>query len=442
MKVLKFGGTSVADAKHIDNVAQLVSVGSKPILLVLSAMAGTTNSLVEISRLIAREERLAARTEVDMLYEKYAKEVLALFPGDLSRKTVMAAIETCFGLLREMCQKEGFTDKDEKKILAQGELMSTAMMHRHLIDMDIKAVQIPALDYMRIDEAAEPDLTYITEHLQRLLQRSPGDTEIYVTEGYICHNAAEEVDNLRRGGSDYTASLVGVAVKAEEIQIWTDIDGLHNNDPRIVEQTKPVRRLHFEEAAELAYFGAKILHPTCIQPAKEHNIPVRLLNTLDPSRPGTFISLETDKDKIKAVSAKDDVTLLKIQSNRSLPSYKFLSLVFDTFDKYATVVDMVTTSEVGVALTVNDDRHVEAIVNELNAIADITVERGLAIVCVVGDMESANIGYEAEVIEAIRDFPLRMISYGGSNYNVAVLISKDHKQPVLRSLSDRLFAKD
>ncbi|GAD04642.1 aspartate kinase [Porphyromonas crevioricanis] len=440
MKVLKFGGTSVASAERISNVAQLISTGSKPVLVVLSAMAGTTNTLVEIARLLLQRKPQEAAAIIENLYEKYQTELQLLFPREGSRRIAQAAVECSFALMREMCERENFSLFEEKRILAQGELMSTAMMLRHLQDMGKKAVIIPALDFMKTDKNAEPDLPYITSHLRPLVQTAPGDTEIYITEGYICLNAYNRVDNLRRGGSDYTASLAGVAIGAEEIQIWTDIDGLHNNDPRFVDKTAPVRRLHFDEASELAYFGAKILHPTCIQPAREHNIPVRLLDTLNPSLPGTFISLDTEKDVIKAVSAKDGIIAIKVKSNHKLVSWHFLRRVFEVFERYAVVVDMVTTSEVGISLTIDNDEKLPEIQRELEELGSISVERGLTIICVVGDMKSDNIGFEARIVEAIRTFPVRMISYGGSDYNMTVLIRESDKREVLVALSEHLFS--
>ncbi|MDY6121895.1 MAG: aspartate kinase [Porphyromonas sp.] len=439
MKVLKFGGTSVASAERIDSVAQLISAGSKPVLVVLSAMAGTTNALVEIARLLLQRKPKEASEIIEQLYSKYQTELKLLFPREASRRIASAAVDCSFRLMRQMCRRDNFSLFEEKRILAQGELMSTAMMLRHLQDMGKRAVIIPALDFMKTDKNAEPDIPYITSHLRPLMQAAPGDTEIYITEGYICLNAYDRVDNLRRGGSDYTASLVGVAIGAEEIQIWTDIDGLHNNDPRFVDKTTPVRRLHFDEASELAYFGAKILHPTCIQPAREHNIPVRLLDTLNPSLPGTFISLDTEKDVIKAVSAKDGIIAIKIKSNHKLVSWHFLRRVFEVFERNATVVDMVTTSEVGLSLTIDNNEKLDQIAEELRQLGSVSIEAGLTIICVVGDMKWNNIGFEAKVIEAIRDFPVRMISYGGSDYNVTVLIKESDKRDVLVALSRHLF---
>ena len=327
---------------------------------------------------------------------------------------------------------------EEKVILAQGEIISTNMVTNYLCEQGIKAVLIPALEYMRTDKNSEPDLTYIREKLALQLEANPG-YEIYITQGYICRNAYGEIDNLQRGGSDYTASLIGAAVNASEIQIWTDIDGMHDNDPRIVEKTSPVRHLHFEEAAELAYFGAKILHPTCVQPAKYANIPVRLLNTMEPSAPGTLISNETEKGKIKAVAAKDNITAIKIKSSRMLLTHGFLRKVFEIFESYQTAIDMVCTSEVGVSMSIDNTKHLNEIVDDLKKYGTVTVDQDMCIVCVVGDLEWENVGFESKALQAMKEVPVRMISYGGSNYNISFLIREEDKKRALQSLSDVLF---
>ena len=288
------------------------------------------------------------------------------------------------------------------------------------------------------DKNAEPDPVYIREKLTALLKETP-DQEIYITQGYICRNAYGEIDNLQRGGSDYSASLIGAAINADEIQIWTDIDGMHNNDPRVVEGTTPVRQLHFEEAAELAYFGAKILHPTCITPAKLNNIPVRLLNTMDPKAPGTLISNETELNKIKAVAAKDGITSIKIKSGRMLMAYGFMRKVFEIFESYQTPVDMVTTSEVGVSLTIDNQRHLPEILDELKKFGTVTVDDDMVIICVVGDLDWTNLGFEAKVVKALESVPVRMISYGGSNYNISIRVKAEDKKKALQSLSENLF---
>ena len=302
----------------------------------------------------------------------------------------------------------------------------------------VKSVLLPALEFMRTDKNAEPDPVYIKDKLRAQLDLYP-DVEIYITQGFICRNAYGEIDNLQRGGSDYTASLIGAAVHASEIQIWTDIDGMHNNDPRVVDKTSPVRQLHFEEAAELAYFGAKILHPTCIQPAKYANIPVRLLNTMDPEAPGTLISNDTEKGKIKAVAAKENITAIKIKSSRMLLAHGFLRKVFEIFESYQTSIDMICTSEVGVSVTIDNTKHLNEILDDLKKYGTVTVDKEMCIICVVGDLEWENVGFEAKALDAMRDVPVRMISFGGSNYNISFLIRECDKKRALQSLSDMLF---
>ena len=345
----------------------------------------------------------------------------------------------CFDHIRSFT-KDLFTLFEEKVILAQGELMSTAMMHNYLLEQGVKSVLIPALDYMRTDKNSEPDNQFIKTKLTALLQEN-SDAEIYITQGYICRNAYGEIDNLQRGGSDYSASLIGAAINAEEIQIWTDIDGMHNNDPRFVENTKPVRHLQFEEAAELAYFGAKILHPTCVLPAKLNNIPVRLLNTMQPDAPGTLIcdTHENTNGQIKAIAAKENITAIKIKSGRMLLAYGFLRKVFEIFESYQTSIDMVTTSEVGVSLTIDNTKHLQEILDDLRKFGTVTVDEDMVIICVVGDLEWNNVGFESAAVQAMKDTPVRMISYGGSNYNISFLVRRQDKVKALRSLSQYLF---
>ena len=297
---------------------------------------------------------------------------------------------------------------------------------------------LPALEYMRTDKNSEPDTMYIREKLRVQLANNPG-ADIYITQGYICRNAYGEIDNLQRGGSDYTASLVGAAVDASEIQIWTDIDGMHDNDPRFVDNTSPVRHLQFEEAAELAYFGAKILHPTCVQPAKYANIPVRLLNTMEPSAPGTLISNESEKGKIKAVAAKDNITAIKIKSSRMLLAHGFLRKVFEIFESYQTSIDMICTSEVGVSMSIDNTKHLNEILDDLKKYGTVTVDHDMCIVCVVGDLDWENVGFEAKALDAMKEIPVRMISFGGSNYNISFLIRESDKKRALQALSNALF---
>lgn len=436
MKVLKFGGTSVGSAQRMKDVAKLISDGEQKIV-VLSAMSGTTNTLTEISDYLYKKNPEGANEIINKLESKYKQHINELYSTEEYRQKTLEFVKSVFDFIRSYT-KDIFTLFEEKVILAQGEIISTNMMTNYLCEQGTKTVLIPALEYMRTDKNSEPDLTYIREKLNIQLDANPG-YEIYITQGYICRNAYGETDNLQRGGSDYTASLVGAAVNASEIQIWTDIDGMHDNDPRVVENTSPVRHLHFEEAAELAYFGAKILHPTCVQPAKYANIPVRLLNTMEPDAPGTLISNETEKRKIKAVAAKDNITAIKIKSSRMLLTHGFLRKVFEIFESYQTAIDMVCTSEVGVSMSIDNTKHLNEIVDDLKKYGTVTVDKNMCIVCVVGDLEWENVGFESKALQAMKDVPVRMISYGGSNYNISFLIKEDDKKRALQSLSDVLF---
>ena len=436
MKVLKFGGTSVGSPQRMKDVAKLITDGERKIV-VLSAMSGTTNTLVEISDYLHKKNPDGANEVINRLENKYKQHINELFSTEEYRQKGMELLKVRFELLRSYT-KDLFTLFEERIVLAQGELLSTTMVNYYLQEQGVKSVLLPALDFMRTDKNAEPDLPYIKERLAQQLEANP-DAEIYITQGFICRNAYGEVDNLQRGGSDYSASLIGAAVKADEIQIWTDIDGMHNNDPRIVDKTSPVRHLHFEEAAELAYFGAKILHPTCIQPAKYANIPVRLLNTMDPKAEGTMISNETEKGKIKAVAAKENITAIKIKSSRMLLAHGFLRKVFEIFEKYQTSIDMICTSEVGVSVSIDNTKHLNEILDELRKYGTVTVDHNMCIVCVVGDLEWENVGFEAKALDAMRDIPVRMISFGGSNYNISFLIRECDKKAALQSLSDQLF---
>ena len=436
MKVMKFGGISVGTAQRIKDVAKLITERGRNIV-VLSAMSGTTNTLEDISDYLYKHNFAGANETLNNLRHKYYDTIAELYSTDEYRNKAKEVIDERMDHIRSF-NKEIFTSFDHKEILAQGELMSTAMMNLYLTECGVKSVLLPALDFMRIDKNSEPDTHYIREHLLPMLEKH-ANAELFITQGFICRNNYGEIDNLQRGGSDYTASLIGAAIKAEVIEIWTDIDGMHNNDPRYVEKTSPVSELHFEEAAELAYFGAKILHPTCVLPAKVNNIPVRLLNTMDPSAQGTLIYNVAPTHTIKAVAAKDNITAIKIKSGRMLLAYGFLRKVFEIFEANCTPIDMVVTSEVGVSVTVDSERNLEKIVDELKKFGTVTVDRDMVIICVVGDLEWKNRGFEAEVVNAIRDIPVRMISYGGSNYNISLLVRKEDKVRTLNLLSERLF---
>jgi aspartate kinase len=436
MKVLKFGGTSVGSAQRMKEVSNLILDGQKKIV-VLSAMSGTTNSLVEISEYLYKRNPDAANETINKLALKYDAVMDELYATEEFKAKTREIVTAHFDHIRSFTGNL-FTLFEEKVVLAQGELLSTNMFTNYLLEKGVKAVLLPALEYMRLDKNAEPDTEYIKENLAKQLANYP-DADIFITQGFICLNAYGEIDNLQRGGSDYSASIVGAAIKAEEIQIWTDIDGMHNNDPRIVDKTAPVSHLHFEEAAELAYFGAKILHPTCILPAKLANIPVRLLNTMQPQAFGTLISNKTEKSKIKAVAAKDGITAIKIKSGRMLLAYGFLRKVFEIFESYQTPIDMIATSEVGVSLTIDKNKNLQEIIDELKKFGTVTVDTDMVIICVVGDLEMENIGFESNVLQAVKDIPVRMISYGGSNYNISLLVKNEDKKRTMQALSDQLF---
>ena len=439
MKVMKFGGTSVGSPERMKGVASLVTESGEPTFIVLSAMSGTTNSLVEISDYLYKKNPEGANEVINNLEKKYMQHVEDLYSTDEMKKTTREFLQGEFNYLRSFT-KDLFTSFEEKSIVAQGEIMSTNMVVNYLKEQGVKAVLLSALDFMRTDKNAEPDPQYIKEKLAAIMEENQG-YQIYITQGFICRNAYGEVDNLQRGGSDYTASLIGAALPADEIQIWTDIDGMHNNDPRVVEHTEAVRQLNFEEAAELAYFGAKILHPTCVQPAKYAGIPVRLKNTMDPKADGTIIDTVIVRGKIKAVAAKDNITAIKIKSSRMLLATGFLRKVFEIFESYQTPIDMIATSEVGVSMSIDNDAHLNDIVNELKKYGTVTVDSDMCIICVVGDLDWSNVGFETIATDAMKNIPVRMISYGGSNYNISFLIRERDKKQALQNLSNVLFEK-
>ena len=439
MKVMKFGGTSVGSPERMKGVASLVTESGEPTFIVLSAMSGTTNSLVEISDYLYKKNPEGANEVINNLEKKYMQHVEDLYSTEEMKKTTREFLQGEFNYLRSFT-KDLFTSFEEKSIVAQGEIMSTNMVVNYLKEQGVKAVLLSALDFMRTDKNAEPDPQYIKEKLNAIMEQNEG-YQIYITQGFICRNAYGEVDNLQRGGSDYTASLIGAALPADEIQIWTDIDGMHNNDPRVVEHTEAVRQLNFEEAAELAYFGAKILHPTCVQPAKYAGIPVRLKNTMDPKADGTIIDNVLVRGKIKAVAAKDNITAIKIKSSRMLLATGFLRKVFEIFESYQTPIDMIATSEVGVSMSIDNDAHLNDIVNELKKYGTVTVDSDMCIICVVGDLDWSNVGFETMATDAMKNIPVRMISYGGSNYNISFLIKEKDKKQALQNLSNVLFEK-
>ncbi len=437
MKVMKFGGTSVGSPERMKSVSALITKSGEPTFVVLSAMSGTTNSLVEISDYLYKKNPEGANEVINALEKKYLGHVEELYSTEEYKQKTRDFLKEEFCLLRSST-KDLFTSFEEKCIVAQGEIISTNMVVNYLQEIGVKAILLNALDFMRTDKNSEPDPQYIKKKLTAIMSQNEG-CQIYITQGFICRNAYGEIDNLLRGGSDYTASLVGAALQAEEIDIWTDIDGMHNNDPRIVEKTEAVDQLNFEEAAELAYFGAKILHPTCVQPAKYAGIPVRLKNTMAPDAAGTIIDNVLVRGKIKAVAAKDNITAIKIKSSRMLLATGFLRKVFEIFESYQTPIDMITTSEVGVSMSIDNASHVTEIVDELKKYGTVTVDSDMCIICVVGDLDWANLGFETIVLEALKDIPVRMISYGGSNYNISFLIREADKKRALQNLSRVLF---
>ncbi len=438
MKVLKFGGTSVGTPQRMKNVVELVRDG-QPKVVVLSAMSGTTNTLVEIADYFRKNNAEAANNIINQLRLKYKQHIRELYATEEFAAKAQRVLDDIFATLRSFTHKP-FSDAEEKVVLAQGELMSTNMVNLYMQEQGIDSYLLPALDFMKLDRNEEPDSNYIHEHLQALLDAEAGH-EIYMTQGFICRDDKGAIANLQRGGSDYTACLIGASMKSEEIQIWTDIDGMHNNDPRYVEHTEPVRQLNFDEAAELAYFGAKILHPTCIQPARFAGVPVRLLNTMAPEAPGTIINNEMQKGSIKAIAAKDNITVIKIVSNRMLLATGYLAKVFEIFSKYKTSIDMVTTSEVAISLSIDNTSRLVSILEELKEVGTVNVDSHMTIICVVGDFAYDYVGYTSRVMQALSNIPVRMIAYGASNHSISYLVHENDKTKALQALSDALFSK-
>jgi aspartate kinase len=434
--VLKFGGTSVGSAQRMKDLVKL-TVDAQPKVIVLSAMSGTTNALVEISNSLYKKETDKAKELIKTLKQKYQTEIAALYSTPQSLEKAQQLIDNHFNYITAFTL-DMFTANEEKAILAQGELLSTAMYHYYLEECGIASSLLPALNFMRIDENDEPDMPYIKKYIAEELNKHNGQT-IFITQGFICRNPFGEIDNLKRGGSDYSASIIGAAINSPEIQIWTDIDGMHNNDPRIVDNTKPIQELSFEEAAELAYFGAKILHPTCILPAQKANIPVRLKNTMQPEAPGTLIANLATQEGIKAIAAKDGITAITVQSGRMLLAYGFLRAVFEIFERYKTPIDMICTSEVAVSLTIDNDTHLAEITEELNQIAQVEIDPNQTIICIVGQLPKDKSGYAYKVLESLKTIPLRMVSYGGSSHNISVLVNGSLKKEALQALNKGLF---
>ncbi len=435
MKVFKFGGTSVGSIENIANVKNIINDGQKKIV-VLSAMSGTTNQLVDIANNIKENALNQAVDKVNKLHDVYFETIDKLIVNGALNADVKTYVSGVFNLLLESTYKP-FSEVLENNIVAQGELLSTFMVNAYLNQEGIRSALLPALNFMRIDKAKEPDMAYIKANFKKVFDAA-NESEIYITQGFICLDDNDDVSNLQRGGSDYTATIIGAAIKAEEVQIWTDIDGMHNNDPRHVENTKPISNLSFDEAAELAYFGAKILHPQTVTPVREDCIPVRLKNTMDPEAYGTLISDETSENGVKAIAAKDAITAIKIKSGRMLQAHGFLRKVFEIFEVYETSIDMITTSEVAVSLTIDDDKNLDKILAELETFSSVEVDKNQSIVCLVGH-SIVNHQETYKLFQILQDVKIRMISYGGSRNNISLLINSKDKINTLQKLNDYLF---
>lgn len=439
MQVWKFGGTSVGKPERMHSIRNLITEDSTRKIVVLSALSGTTNALISIGESLKANNDAEATQKIEELYAHYETFIKELYKTPAGYAEGKAIIDKEFSFIRSLVSIKPFSVKQEKEIVAEGELLSTQMFEAYLREEGISAVLLPALDFMLIDADNEPVLKFTEEKLSSILSQLE-DKQVFITQGFICRNPRGEVDNLKRGGSDYTASLIGGAIVAEEVQIWTDIDGMHNNDPRIVKKTFPIRELTFEEAAELAYFGAKILHPSTITPAKLKGVPVRLKNTMEPSAYGTLIADKTSDREIKAIAAKDNLTAIYIHSTRMLNAYGFLRRVFEVFEKYKTPVDMITTSEVSVSVTIDSDEHLEEIMAELRQFADLEeCDKDQTIVCIVGNFSADKEGIALKVLDAMKNIPIRMISYGASEHNISLLIHGKHKAEALNALNERCF---
>ena len=439
MIIQKFGGTSVGSPNRMKDVAKLIHDHQKKIV-VLSAMSGTTNSLASICNMLHQKDSDGAVRKIKELFGTYKIVVSELMTTKEYLDKANELIQSHFDYIHSFTQ-DLFTIHEEKSILAQGELLSTALFYYHLCEAGIEAKLLPALEYMRVDGNGEPDYSYIEKTLKGILEAS-AETNIFITQGYICRNAFGEVDNLKRGGSDYTATIIGSVLSVEEVQIWTDIDGMHNNDPRIVDNTFPIAELSFDEASELAYFGAKILHPTCVVPCMQKNIPVRLKNTMQPSAPGTVITDKTIEVPFKAVAAKDQIIAINIKSGRMLLAYGFLRSVFEVFERYKIPIDMITTSEVAVTLTIENTEHLNSILTDLTAFGKVEVDTNQSIICIVGSFSAHKQGYAQKVFDSLRNIPIRMISYGGSKNNISVLVNTAVKNQALIALNEGLFTKN
>ncbi|ATL45795.1 aspartate kinase [Chitinophaga caeni] len=437
MKVLKFGGTSVGKPERMHSVAQLITADQDTKIVVLSALSGTTNALVEIGQSLSDGKKVQAKQQIDKLESHYRGFVDQLVSTPEGKQHANAIVDEHFEFLN-IILKISFNEALNKDILAQGELLSTKLFNAYLVEKGVKAVLLPALEFMSIDENDEPEIPKIKAKLAAFVDKNKG-INLFITQGYICRNARGEVDNLKRGGSDYSASLIGAAIQASEVQIWTDIDGMHNNDPRIVDKTFPIDQLSFDEAAELAYFGAKILHPASIWPAQHFNIPVKLLNTMQPDAKGTIITEMPNGNGAKAIAAKDGIIAIKIKSSRMLLAYGFLRKIFEVFEKYRTPIDMITTSEVAVSLTIDQSQFLDQIVKELQPFGTVELDHHQAIVSIVGNEVAATPEILSRLFDSLKEIPLRMISYGGSRHNISILVAAQYKNQTLQLLNKGLF---
>ncbi len=439
MIIYKFGGTSVGSPERMHKVAKLITRDEENKIVVLSAVSGTTNQLVRIGEMLIAQQQVNARQEINSLRQHYSSFVGKLFSSDNGLENGKRVVDNFFHDLDTLAEIPDFNEGNEKTVLAIGELLSTHLFNAYLKDQKIPAVLLPALDFMRIDDLGEPDMDFISKSLKQLVDKHP-DNALFITQGFICRNSRGQTDNLKRGGSDYTASLIGAAIGAKEVQIWTDIDGMHNNDPRVVDNTVPVASLTFDEAAELAYFGAKILHPASIQPAQRYNIPVWLKSTLNEDAYGTLIGESADHGAIKAVAAKDNITAIKIKSTRMLLAYGFLRQLFEVFEKYATPIDMITTSEVAVSLTIDNDEHLTSIIRDLERFGSVEVDHDMTIICLVGSKILETNGMAQQIMNALENIPIRMFSLGGSKNNVSVLLETKYKNQALQQLNTGVFS--
>lgn len=437
MIVLKFGGTSVGTANSIRQVVDIITANNLPKIVVLSAVSGTTNALLAVNEFMKSKDKTAASNALKKLSKNYQKLIDDLFTSAAYKKASSDFVKGIFNQISQL-KTADFSIKDELFVVAQGEIISTNLVQLYLDEQHIASNLISALDFMKVDENGEPEIPTIANRLTPILNQAPSQ-KLWITQGFICKNEKEEISNLQRGGSDYTASLIGAAIKASEVQIWTDIDGMHNNDPRYVENTFSIEEISFDEAAELAYFGAKILHPQSLIPAKENNIPVRLKNTFAPEKTGTLILNKYSKHGVTAIAAKDEITAIKIKSYRMLLAYGFLKNVFEVFEKYKTPIDMITTSEVAVSLTIDNKSHLEHIVAELQTFGKVEIDSALSIICVAGDFSENKEGESATIFTALKNIPIRMISYGGSNYNISLLVKTADKTVALNQLNEGLF---